>query len=129
MTHSTNGTTSGHTPVLSAGTIKGTQVLDPMGDELGSIEDLMIDMESGQVAFAVLSFGGFLGMGGKLLAIPWKALAVDAEDESMVLDVDREMLEEAQGFDEANWPSTADSTWMDDLHRHYGYEYEAFQRR
>ena len=124
MTRSNTMTASGHAPVLSASSINGTKVLNPMGDHLGSIEDLMLHTDSGDIAYAVLSFGGFLGMGDKLFAIPWEALTIDTEDHSIVLDVDKEKLERAPGFDKDDWPSTADSTWMRDLHRHYGLEYE-----
>ncbi|MCO5381646.1 MAG: PRC-barrel domain-containing protein [Methanosarcina barkeri] len=56
---------------LSASTIKGDKVVNRAGEDLGKIEELMIDLEDGRVAYAVLSFGGFLGMGNKLFAIPW----------------------------------------------------------
>lgn len=127
MTRSST-TTSGYAPVLSASSIAGTKVLNPTGDQLGSIEDLMLDTDTGEVAYAVLSFGGFLGMGGKLFAIPWQALTIDPADHSFVLDVDREKLENAPGFDKDDWPTTANSTWMQDLHRHYGLEYAPRQR-
>lgn len=129
MIGTTTSTTAGHAPVLSAGSIKGTKVLNPLGEELGSIEDLMLHTDTGDVAYAVLSFGGFLGMGDKLFAIPWEALKIDTADHSFVLDLDREKLEQAPGFDKNDWPSTADSTWMHDLHRHYGLEYAPRRRR
>ncbi len=65
--------------VLSASTIIGDKVLNPAGEQLGIIKELMIDLDEGNVAYAVLSFGGFLGMGDKLFAIPWEALALDTE--------------------------------------------------
>ena len=129
MTRSTATTTSGHASVLSASSITGTKVLDPTGDQLGSIEEVMLHTDTGDVAYAVLSFGGFLGMGEKLFAIPWEALTIDAADHSIVLDIDREKLEQAPGFDKNDWPSTADPAWMQDLHRHYGFEYAPRQRR
>lgn len=129
MTRSTTTNTSGHAPVLSASSIKGTKVLNPAGDQLGSIEDLMLHIDNGEVAYAVLSFGGFLGMGDKLFAIPWEALTIDTANHSIVLNIDRDKLEQAPGFDKDDWPSTADPTWMQDLHRHYGFEYAPRQRR
>jgi len=129
MTSTITSTTAGHAPVLSASSIKGTKVLNPLGDDLGSIEDLMLHTDTGDVAYAVLSFGGFLGMGDKLFAIPWEALTIDTAAKSFVLDVDREKLEQAPGFDKNDWPSTADSSWMHDLHRHYGLEYAPRHRR
>ena len=129
MTRSTSTTISGHAPVLSASSIAGTKVVNPTGEDLGSIEDLMLDTDTGEVAYAVLSFGGFLGLGDKLFAIPWEALTIDTANHAFVLDVDREKLENAPGFDKDDWPTTADSTWMRDLHRHYGFEYTPRQRR
>jgi sporulation protein YlmC with PRC-barrel domain len=129
MTRSDTTNTSGHAPVLSASSITGTKVLNPAGEQLGSIEDLMLDTDTGDIAYAVLSFGGFLGMGDKLFAIPWEALTIDTAAHSFVLDLDREKLEQAPGFDKDDWPTTADSTWMRDLHRHYGFEYAPRHRR
>ena len=59
---------------LSASTLKGDKVVNRAGEDLGKIEELMIDLRDGRIAFAVLSFGGFLGMGDKLFAIPWQAI-------------------------------------------------------
>jgi len=129
MTRSTTTTTSAHAPVLSASSINGTKVRNPKGDDLGSIEDLMLHTDTGDIAYAVLSFGGFLGMGDKLFAIPWEALTIDPVDHGFVLDLDREKLEDAPGFDKNNWPTTSDSKWMHDLHRHYGFEYAPRLRR
>ena len=128
LTRSTTTTTSGRAPVLSASSIAGTKVLDPAGDHLGSIEDVMLDTHTGDVAYAVLFIGGFLGMGDKRFAIPWKALTVDPADHSFVLDVDHETLEQAPDFDQNDWPTSADSMWMHDLYRHYGFEYALRQR-
>jgi hypothetical protein len=80
----------------------------------------MIDVPSGRVAYAVLSSGGFLGIGDKLFAIPWQALTLDTDNECFVLDVDKERLENAPGFDKDHWPSMADQRWASDLHTYYG---------
>jgi len=88
-----------HTAVLSASTLMGDSVVNREGDDLGGLEELMIDLIGGRIAYAVLSFGGFLGLGEKLFAIPWDALALDQEEERLILDVDEEMLEDAPGFD------------------------------
>lgn len=128
LTRSTTTTPSGPAPILSASSIAGTKVLDAKGDHLGSIDDLMLDTDTGDVTYAVLSIGAFLGMGDKLFAIPWKALTVDPADQSFVLDVDHETLEQAPDYDQIDWPTTADSTWMHDLYRHYGFAYAPRQR-
>ena len=106
--------------VLSASSINSDSVRNSEGQDLGSIKDLMIDIDTGKVAYAVLSFGGFLGVGDKLFAVPFKALQLDAEQECFVLDVDKERLERAHGFDPNNWPDMADQSWQTDVHETYG---------
>ena len=108
--------------LLSSSTINGTDVRNPQGENLGNIKDLMIDLNTGHIAYAVLSFGGFLGLGDKYFAIPWEAFSIDAEDEELVLDVDKEVLKDAPGFDKDNWPSAPDRTFIMEVHSHYGYE-------
>ena len=84
---------------LSAGTIKGDKVVNIDGDDIGKIEELMIDLQDGRVAYAVLSFGGFLGMGDKLFAIPWQALSLKVHKHAFALDIPKDVLERAEGFD------------------------------
>lgn len=112
-------TTSQSPAVLSSSSITGDQVRNPAGEDLGEIKDLMIDLVNGRVAYAVLSFGGFLGFADKLFAVPFSALAVDADQKKFVLDVDKEILEKAHGFDKDNWPDMADRTWQSDVHQLY----------
>jgi sporulation protein YlmC with PRC-barrel domain len=95
--------------VLGAGTLTGDSVRNNAGEDLGKIEEIMIDLESGRVAYAVLSFGGFLGIGDKLFMVPWGSLTVDQSAHQFVLDVSREQLEKAPGFDKNNWPDMADA--------------------
>jgi sporulation protein YlmC with PRC-barrel domain len=113
-------TTTTRSSVLSATTLIGDHVMNRAGEDLGKIEELMIDLERGQVAYAVLSFGGFLGMGDKLFAIPFQALRLDKDQNSFLLDVDKEKLKNAPGFDKNNWPSTADRSWGTQIHSFYG---------
>jgi sporulation protein YlmC with PRC-barrel domain len=108
--------------VMDAATLIGDEVVGSTGDELGKIEAIMLDVSSGQIAYAVLSFGGFLGVGSKLFAIPWSALTLDAGQKRFVLDVSRERLESAPGFDPDHWPSMADREWATDVHAYYDIE-------
>ena len=108
--------------VLSASSICSDRVWNNSGEALGAIEELMIDVDTGQIAYAVLSFGGFLGFGDKLFAIPWNALKLDSANQVFKLNVERKVLESAPGFDKDNWPDMADSAWGHDIHKHYGYE-------
>jgi len=107
--------------VMSAGTLAGDRVRNSAGDDLGKIEDIMLDVPSGRVAYAVLSFGGFLGMGNKLFALPWEALTLDEREHQFILDVDKQVLENAPGFDKDNWPDMADPQWGSQIYSHYGY--------
>ena len=99
------------TRVLAADTLSGDKVVNLQKEDLGKIEHLMIDVERGRVAYAVLSFGGFLGMGDKLFAIPWSALALDTVEKRFILNVDKELLKHAIGFDKDHWPKMADQAW------------------
>jgi len=83
----------------------------------------MIDLDEGRIAYVVLSFGGFLGMGNKLFAIPWEALILDTDQHVFILNVDRERLENAPGFDKDNWPDNAkyEAGWLFDVYEYYGY--------
>ncbi|HVS63536.1 MAG TPA: PRC-barrel domain-containing protein [Thermoanaerobaculia bacterium] len=108
--------------VLSASTLIGGDVQNSQGENLGSIKELMLDVDLGRVAYAVLSFGGFLGMGDKLFAIPFGALRLNAEKEHFTLDVPKERLKDAPGFDKDDWPSAADRTWGREIHTFYGVE-------
>lgn len=115
-------TTQTRPRVLSATTMIDDDVVNPQGEELGTIEELMIDLDLGRIAYAVLSFGGFLGLGDKLFAIPWDALQLDAEEERFVLDVDKEMLEDAPGFNKDDWPETIERQWLGEVYTFYGYD-------
>jgi hypothetical protein len=105
---------------MTASTLEGDRVVNEEGEDLGKITDIMIDVPKGRVAYAVLSFGGFLGMGDKLFAIPWSALILDADEKCFVLDVDKEVLKNASGFDKDHWPSMGDQRWATQVHTHYG---------
>ncbi|GJL70685.1 MAG: hypothetical protein NPIRA06_33200 [Nitrospirales bacterium] len=107
--------------VLSSSSITGDTVQNMDREDLGEIKDLMIDLSEGRIAYAVLSFGGFLGMGDKLFAIPWEALSVVQEEKVFLLNVPKEKLEQAPGFDKDNWPDMADVTWGQSIHEYYGY--------
>ena len=114
-----------HTPIaLSASTLIGDDVQNSKGEKLGAIEEIMLDLTAGRVLYAVLSFGGFLGIGDKLFAIPWEALTIDTENEIVLFDIDKEVLEDAPGFDKDDWPATApdDDTWLVSVYEYYHYD-------
>ena len=105
--------------IMAADTLEGDDIVNTAGDKLGELEHIMIDVPSGRVAYAVLSFGGFLGLGDKLFAIPWLALRIDPPNHRFIFDVDKETLKNAPGFDKDHWPSMADEQWAKELHTYY----------
>lgn len=112
-----------HPRVLSVAQLIGNKVVNKEGEPLGNIKDLMVDLDDAQIAYAVLSFGGFLGLGDKLFAIPLEALTFGSEDHTVTLDVDREVLKNAPGFDKDHWPDSAqyEAGWLLDIYEYYGY--------
>lgn len=109
--------------LMGADTLLGNDVYNLADEDLGDIKEIMLDMQSGRVAYAVLSFGGFLGMGTKLFAVPWEALKLDTANHRFTLDVSKDRLKDAPGFDEDRWPDMADPTWATGVHRFYGTTY------
>ena len=114
--------------VMAAETLTGNAVYNGMGDRLGDIEAIMLDVVSGTIAYAVLRSGGFMGLGSKLFAIPWSSLQLDTTNHSFRLEISAERLAEAPGFDKDHWPSMADSQWARTVHEFYG-EPPYWQRR
>ena len=108
--------------ILSSSTITGQSVHNLKDENIGDIKDLMINPNNGEVVYAVLSFGGFMGIGNKLFAIPLEALQFSDKDDSIRLDINKEKLENAPSFDEDNWPMTADNEFVDSVYSHYGYQ-------
>jgi len=109
--------------VVSASKIIGEVVENRQKENLGKIHELVIDAKEGRLAYAVLSFGGFMGMGNKLFAMPWKAFEFSSTENKLILNVDKKKLETAPGFDkDAKWPDFADRTWGDGIYKYYGYD-------
>jgi sporulation protein YlmC with PRC-barrel domain len=106
--------------LMGADTLVGNDVYNREDEDIGDIKEIMLDMKSGKVSYAVLSFGSFLGMGEKLFAVPWSALKLDTENKRFTLDVDKDHLKDAPGFDKDNWPDMADQAWEKDIHAYYG---------
>lgn len=116
-----NFASSGPGPALmGADTLIGDSVINGQEEDLGDIKEIMLDMRTGQIAYAVLSFGGFLGLGEKLFAVPWQALHLDTVNKRFVLDIDKDRLKTAPGFDPDNWPDMSDVTWANQIHSFYG---------
>ncbi len=105
---------------IKATSIIGTNVVNPEGESLGSIKEIVIDPRIGRVAYVVVSFGGFLSLGEKLFAIPFSAFEYNVALNEYVLDVSKELLSDAPGFDADRWPSMSDEKWNRDVYEYYG---------
>jgi sporulation protein YlmC with PRC-barrel domain len=121
MYKSMQGNSAGPGPrLMGADTLIGDDVMNTAGDNLGEVKEIMLDMQSGQIAYAVLAFGGLMGMGEKLFAVPWQALRLDTTNKCFTLDVAKEQLHKAPGFDKDAWPDMEDITWQSQVHNFYG---------
>lgn len=106
--------------VLGANTLIGSDIFSQNNEDLGNIREIMLDVYSGKVCYAVMSHGGFLGIGEKLFAVPWQALKLDTEHQRYVLDIDVAKLDAAPSFDKDHWPNMADEKWADGIHSFFG---------
>lgn len=104
---------------LSASSLIGDSIKNPQGESLGDLKELMIDLGAGNVGYAVVAFGGVLGMGEKLFAVPWQALKVDHQDKCLILNVPKDRLKDAPGFDKDNWPNFSDPTFSQQMSAYY----------
>ena len=100
----------------------GENVLDAKGEHLGKIEDLAIDFDQGRIRYAILSFGGFMGMGEKRFAVPMQALQRFADDDRLILNVDRDKLKSAPGIEKGLWPDVNDRAYVTRAYEFYGYK-------
>jgi sporulation protein YlmC with PRC-barrel domain len=100
--------------------VMNNRVRNSGGEDLGKIEDLVIDPQSGNVDYAILSFGGVLGMGNKLFPIPWSAIGMAPSRDYFIVDIDKESLKRAPSFERDVWPDLADSGWRNRIQGHYG---------
>lgn len=106
--------------LMGASTLKGEDVYNEQDEKLGDIKDFMLEMDTGKVAYAVLAFGGFLGLGEKLFAVPWSSLRLDTSNKRFVMNIDKERLKTAPGFDKDDWPDMADPAWVSGIRSFYG---------
>jgi sporulation protein YlmC with PRC-barrel domain len=97
--------------------IIGSEVRNKAGDKIGDIRDLMID-GSGTIKLAIVSTGGFLGVGDRLHAVPWEVLTLGPKDDH-ILDIDKARLQATPGFTSKTWPNLGDDHWMADNRRYY----------
>jgi sporulation protein YlmC with PRC-barrel domain len=106
--------------LMGADTLLGEDVVSAHNEKLGDIKEIMLDMNTGRVAYAVLAFHGFMGIGEKLFAVPWQALHLDTVGKRFILNVDKDRLKAAPGFNKDSWPDMADIGWANQVHTFYG---------
>jgi sporulation protein YlmC with PRC-barrel domain len=105
--------------IVSATRLLGEDIRNYEDEELGSIKDIMLDISTGEIAYVILSAGGLLGIGEKLLAVPWYALEPDLNAKCLRLSIDKQSLKEAPGFDKDNWPDLASLSWGRRIHDYF----------
>lgn len=110
------------TELIAASALTGEPVINAIGDSLGRIHDLLIDVLTGRIAYAVIEFAGFAGKNDELFAVPWMALTLDADNRSVILNIDKRRMKEAPRFPRDCWPTLAHSEWAEQVHRFYSAE-------
>lgn len=112
-------------PILKASEVIGMNIQNPQGENVGEINDIVLDANSGKTRYAAVTYGGFVGIGDKLFAVPWEAFQCrkdkeDPDEHVLVLNVTEKQLENAEGFDQENWPDFADRNFTDGIDKQYG---------
>ena len=108
--------------VVRASKIIGETVVNRQSENVGKINEQVIDAKNNRVAYAVLSFGGFLGMGNKLFAMPWEAFEFSTTENKLILNIDKDKLEKAPGFEEnEKWPDFSDTRWGEGIYKYYNF--------
>jgi sporulation protein YlmC with PRC-barrel domain len=129
MSAEQHGSSMSHGTVARVKDLIGLKVYSPNNEDLGKVEDLVIDPARGKISYAVLSFGGFLGMGDKYFAIPWEDIKLQSKgltssgtqkEDHYILNVDKESLKNAPGFSKDQWPNFVDPNWAVNIDRFYG---------
>ncbi|HEX6590439.1 MAG TPA: PRC-barrel domain-containing protein, partial [Moraxellaceae bacterium] len=105
--------------LMLASTLEGDSVVNLKREKVGDIKGIMLDVQRGNIAYAVLSVGGFLGIGDKLFAVPWFALTLDADHHNFCLDIDKDRLKNAPGFNKDSWPDAADRSLATEVHAYF----------
>ena len=107
--------------LMSTNKLDSYNVVNTAGENLGQVQNLMLDMTTGQIAFVIVSFGGFLGISDKWFAIPWEAMTYSPEKKHLVLNVSKDKLKEAPGMDKAHWQEEVDTKWLGESSEYFGF--------
>jgi sporulation protein YlmC with PRC-barrel domain len=107
--------------VLSMTVLTGYKVRNTAGEDLGKLEELVLDENSGRLLYGIIHTGGFLGLGNRLFAIPWKRLTMQPDQKVCILNIDKETLDHAPSFDKENWPDMSLPEWRDNIETYFAY--------
>lgn len=116
------------TRLLGAETLIGNDVYNYDDEHIGDIKEIVLNTLTGEIAYVVLAFGGILGLGEKLFAVPWKALTLDLANQAVILNASKERLEQAPGFDKNTWPNMAEKNWVNEVHTFYETKVYSFEQ-
>ena len=105
--------------LMGANTLIGDSVCNLEEEKLGDIKEIMLNVQTGEISYAVLSFGGVFSIGEKLFAVPWSSLKLDPENKRFVLNISKARFEDAPGFNVDRWPDMAEQSWVDGIHAYY----------
>ena len=105
--------------LLTSGSLSNAKVVNGRDEHLGYLEEIMLDVVTGRVAYAVISFQGILGLDDKLFAVPWQALTIDENEKLIFMSVDKETIENAPGFHKNKWPRVVSHRWLDEIYQYY----------
>lgn len=108
------------TGMIYVSRLMGRDVKNMAGEELGKVDELVIDAEASRIAYAVISFGGGFLKSGKYFAVPWDALELAKDESTVLLNADKSVVENAPAFDKNNWPRMADRHWGSGVHAFFG---------
>ena len=105
--------------ILATMTLKGARVHNFAGEDLGKVDDFVLDLDSGRIAYVIVAVGGFLGIGERLFAVPWDLFSTRPNEHDFYLDVDKQMLLDAPSFERSLWPNMDDPAWAAGIRAHY----------
>ncbi|MDD5701674.1 MAG: PRC-barrel domain-containing protein [Dehalococcoidales bacterium] len=108
--------------VVSIISLTKNNVINAVGEDLGKIEDVLVDLKAGKIIYVVVSAGGSLLREGQFYAIPWEAMEVSLHDKKLILNVSKETMANAPSFGKNEWPDQSDLSWMNDIYSYYGHE-------
>jgi len=106
--------------LISSVALIGIEVKNLEGQDLGDIVDIMLDETSGATAYAVIATG-FLGLGDRYFAVPWRALRINSKKELVQLDISRDDFKKAPSFNKENWPAFPHSDFITEVHDYFGF--------